>query len=296
MLRFISSRLIRTSTTSELWAMRTESPFPLPLTRTPQSTSLHLRASSPSTQLHYQSFSGQWRLGKLLEDLDALAGTVAYRHCDDGVLATEPPTIVTACVDRVVVAAPLFMRSIPEITLNGYVKHTTQSTMQVVGEVLDVSNGDVVVSSLFVMAARESGSAWRKVPALETATGSLLSERKVPTRECFETRFEMDSVWVTEPQDKNLAGNVFGGVLIRKAVELAQAAAMVHLGGPRFGAVTAIEQINFLRPVPVGSVVRFSAKLGKESGHENWQVLVETEVVELNSRERFHSHTFHILL
>ena len=31
-----------------------------------------------------------------MEDLDALAGTIAYRHCDDGNAHTRPLTIVTS--------------------------------------------------------------------------------------------------------------------------------------------------------------------------------------------------------
>lgn len=42
------------------------------------------------------------RMGKLIEDLDALAGTISYKHCcnDDG--STRPLLLVTASVDRIV--------------------------------------------------------------------------------------------------------------------------------------------------------------------------------------------------
>jgi acyl-coenzyme A thioesterase 9 len=40
-------------------------------------------------------------LYKILEDLDALAGTIAYLHCDDHNQDTQPLTIVTASVDRI---------------------------------------------------------------------------------------------------------------------------------------------------------------------------------------------------
>lgn len=298
--RFFSflKRAIRTTTTSDLWSMRTESPFPLPLVRTETKTSLFLRASSRETAQHYLSFSRRWRLGKLLEDLDALAGTVAYRHCDDGDGSTTPPQIVTACVDRVRVSSrrALDFREDGDLELRGRVAHVGSSTMQIEGDVVDAGTGEVLVTSLFVMAARENGKPWKRVPRLERETASMLSGRPVPTGESFSTQWVMGSTWLTEPQDKNLSGNVFGGVLIRKAVELAQATAMVHLGQSAGGCISAIEQVNFFRPVPVGAVVIFSAKLGKESGSDSWQVMVETEVLELNSNERFHSHTFHILL
>ena len=39
--------------------------------------------------------------GKLLEDLDALAGNVAFMHCDDNDPETRPLSLVTASVDRI---------------------------------------------------------------------------------------------------------------------------------------------------------------------------------------------------
>ncbi len=44
---------------------------------------------------------GQLRFGKLLEDLDAFAGTIAYKHCDDLDAGTAPLTLVTASCDRI---------------------------------------------------------------------------------------------------------------------------------------------------------------------------------------------------
>ena len=41
------------------------------------------------------------RVGKVLEDLDALAGLAAYRHCDDQDDSTSPLNIVTASCDRI---------------------------------------------------------------------------------------------------------------------------------------------------------------------------------------------------
>lgn len=52
-------------------------------------------------QEEYLTYAGTIRVGKILEDLDALAGTIGYRHCDDNNTATVPLTIVTASVDRI---------------------------------------------------------------------------------------------------------------------------------------------------------------------------------------------------
>jgi len=49
----------------------------------------------------YINTMGQLRFGKLLEDLDAFAGTIAYKHCDDLDATTAPLTLVTASCDRI---------------------------------------------------------------------------------------------------------------------------------------------------------------------------------------------------
>ena len=60
---------------------------------------------------------GRGRFGLLLEDLDALAGNVAFAHCDDGDPDTPPPLLVTASVDRLVLRQRLTMANI--MTLRG---------------------------------------------------------------------------------------------------------------------------------------------------------------------------------
>jgi acyl-coenzyme A thioesterase 9 len=76
-----------------------------------------------SLRADYITYVGTIRVGRILEDLvgchgrligvtpfptlsrslpkDALAGTIAYKHCDDGNPSTRPLTIVTASVDRI---------------------------------------------------------------------------------------------------------------------------------------------------------------------------------------------------
>jgi acyl-coenzyme A thioesterase 9 len=47
----------------------------------------------------------QIRIGKTLEDLDALAGSIAFQHCRGAGGSALPPSVslVTASVDRIVV-------------------------------------------------------------------------------------------------------------------------------------------------------------------------------------------------
>jgi acyl-coenzyme A thioesterase 9 len=58
-------------------------------------------------------------MGVVLEDLDALAGTVAFNHCDDNNAATRPLLLVTAAVDQISILRPFRLHR--EITMQGQV-------------------------------------------------------------------------------------------------------------------------------------------------------------------------------
>ncbi|KAH9782794.1 thioesterase [Citrus sinensis] len=96
----------------------------------------------------YRNPWNEMRMGKLLEDLDALAGTISYKmttsgvcnsfvcanqHCcnDDG--ATRPILLVTASVDRMVVKKPI--RVDIDLELTGAVTWVGRSSMEIQLEV-----------------------------------------------------------------------------------------------------------------------------------------------------------------
>jgi acyl-coenzyme A thioesterase 9 len=58
-----------------------------------------------TNELLYETYRNPWqyqlRLGKLMEDLDALAGNIAFFHNDSHDEAKRPPVLVTASVDRI---------------------------------------------------------------------------------------------------------------------------------------------------------------------------------------------------
>jgi acyl-coenzyme A thioesterase 9 len=66
-------------------------------------------SSDPSVKEDYINMYGAIRIGKVLEDLDAIAGSIAYLHCDDGGPSDQPlgVTIVTASVDRMDLGSPI---------------------------------------------------------------------------------------------------------------------------------------------------------------------------------------------
>jgi len=87
-------------------------------------------STDPYLQEAYKNPWGQMRFGRLMEDLDALAGNVAFFHVDDGVRSEdEQPIIVTASVDRI------RLRERPDVRLDqrlsGQVTWTGTSSMEI---------------------------------------------------------------------------------------------------------------------------------------------------------------------
>lgn len=74
----------------------------------------------------YVNAGGRIRMGQIFQDLDALAGRIAYRH-------TSPaePVIVTASVDRIYMLKPLDHISDYNVVLSGTVVWTGRSSMEI---------------------------------------------------------------------------------------------------------------------------------------------------------------------
>ena len=77
-----------------------------------------------------EAYRNPWnavRVGRLLEDLDSLAGNIAFEHCDDADRQTRPQLLVTASVDRVRLIAPLTLDA--DVVLAGAVAWVGRSSM-----------------------------------------------------------------------------------------------------------------------------------------------------------------------
>ncbi|KAI7823815.1 HotDog domain-containing protein, partial [Gamsiella multidivaricata] len=119
----------------------------------------------------YINFGGTVRHGKIMEDLDALAGAISYKHCDDGNPDSAPLTIVTASVDRIDFLKPL---SISDLRLSGHVTYVGYSSMEVFMKMEEIStkdpeqHGDTILVARFTMVARDalSGKAAQVNPML----------------------------------------------------------------------------------------------------------------------------------
>ncbi|KAI8801508.1 HotDog domain-containing protein [Cladochytrium replicatum] len=105
--------------------------------------------SEPQVKEEYVNVYGGIRIGKILEDLDALSGSVAYSHCDDHEPYTPPMRIVTASVDRIDLLSP-----IPpdvDVRLSGYVSYVGSSSMEVSLSMETVPGGIVPTEDGFTM-------------------------------------------------------------------------------------------------------------------------------------------------
>ncbi|KAI9316018.1 acyl-CoA thioester hydrolase [Dichotomocladium elegans] len=84
--------------------------------------------SSPALLDEYIFVDGRIRTGKLLEDLDAMAGAVAYKHIDNGDPTARPVTIVTASVDRFDLFLP---EAVEDYKLTAQVTYVGTSSMEI---------------------------------------------------------------------------------------------------------------------------------------------------------------------
>ncbi|CAN6635939.1 hypothetical protein TRVA0_015S01750 [Trichomonascus vanleenenianus] len=74
----------------------------------------------------YINASGRLRIGQIFQDLDALAGVIAYKHC-----SPADPVIVTASVDRIYMLKRLDDLSGRNVTLSGSVTWSGKSSMEI---------------------------------------------------------------------------------------------------------------------------------------------------------------------
>lgn len=100
------------------------------------------------------------RIGKLLEDLDALAGTISVKHCCDEDSTTRPLLLVTASVDKIVLKKPISVDI--DLKIVGSVIWVGRSSMEIQLEVIQFSGeksnatDSVALTANFIFVARDS--------------------------------------------------------------------------------------------------------------------------------------------
>ncbi|KAL9681221.1 hypothetical protein QQ045_013002 [Rhodiola kirilowii] len=104
--------------------------------KTPSSrrTSISYKFSSdPVLREQYRNPWNQIRMGKVVEDLDALAGTISFKHCCNEDRTTRPLLLVTASVDKIVLKKPISVDR--DLNISGAVTWVGRSSMEIQLEV-----------------------------------------------------------------------------------------------------------------------------------------------------------------
>ncbi|TVU08912.1 hypothetical protein EJB05_42339 [Eragrostis curvula] len=133
------------------------------LTKTPAQSRTSIVYKFATDDILREQYRDPWnevRIGKLLEDLDALAGTIAVKHCSDEDSTTRPLLVVTASVDKMVLKKPI--RVDTDLKIAGAVTYVGRSSIDIQIEVTQVDqDGDsqsdpTALTANFTFVARDS--------------------------------------------------------------------------------------------------------------------------------------------
>ncbi|XP_042028731.1 acyl-coenzyme A thioesterase 2, chloroplastic-like [Salvia splendens] len=266
------------------------------------------------------------RMGKLLEDLDALAGTISFKHCSGKDSSTRPLILVTASVDKMVLRKPIKVDT--DLTIAGAVTWVGRSSMEIQLEVIQSSEETldpldaVALTANFTFVARDSETGksalinqitpetekekevWKEAEERNKLRKKRKREQKKEINDGDTDRLnEMlsegrifcdmpalaarDSILIKDtclqnslmcqPQQRNIHGRIFGGFLMRRALELAFATAYAFAGSaPCFQEV---DHVDFLKPVDVGNFLRFNSCVLYTELENPSKPLINVEVV-----------------
>ncbi|KAE8730553.1 putative calcium ion binding protein [Hibiscus syriacus] len=133
------------------------------LTKTPSQSRTSILYNFSSDYILREQYRDPWnevRIGKLFEDLDALAGTISVKHCSDDDSTTRPLLLVTASVDKIVLKRPISVDI--DLKIVGSVIWVGRSSIEIQLEVIqstkencDVSDS-VALMANFIFVARDS--------------------------------------------------------------------------------------------------------------------------------------------
>lgn len=161
--------------TNALWEARSqifERLLDPPKDAPPQSELLNKTPSQSRTSIFYnfssdyilrEQYRDPWnevRIGKLLEDLDALAGTISVKHCSDDDKTTRPLLLVTASVDKIVLKKPISVDI--DLKIVGSVIWVGRSSIEIQLDVIQFTKEDsdvsdsVALTANFIFVARDS--------------------------------------------------------------------------------------------------------------------------------------------
>jgi acyl-coenzyme A thioesterase 9 len=154
---------------------------PEPISKAPSESRVTVQyafKSDPNTADQYKNAWGYIRKGRVLEDLDALAGNVAFHHCKDDNPNTFFPNLVTASVDNMRVLSRITMDA--DVDLVGSVAWTGNSSMVINLLLTNQETGTNLIDANFTFVARHptTGKAMKinKIEPQTEAEKSLYSK------------------------------------------------------------------------------------------------------------------------
>ena len=261
----------------------------------------------------YEREGGGMRLGRVLEDLDALAGEVAYRHANlelPAPGADHAYRLVTARVERLAIDAAAWrsLTSRTDVHFDGRATSVGTSSMRVALDVAVGADKRPLLASNFLMVSRDAATdAPRPLPPLAggaapPAREAAADPRAPPTAEAaaklhgIHLRREaakagagdvvdmratkLRTFEIGHPDARNVHGKVFGGYLLRECYEVAHTTATRFAGG-RCLVPAVVEDFQFVAPVDVGTVVALLAKV-VHSTATSVQVTVEATALDMD--------------
>lgn len=83
-------------------------------------------SSDKTLRADYLSYTGNIRIGKLLENMDIIAGKVSYLHADP---TLQSVIMVTACCDRITLQKKF--HSEKDVIVRGFPTHVGKSSMEI---------------------------------------------------------------------------------------------------------------------------------------------------------------------
>ncbi|OLY82681.1 Acyl-coenzyme A thioesterase 9, mitochondrial [Smittium mucronatum] len=253
---------------------------------------------APSLLNQYVNQQGEIRVGKILEDLDRLAGAIAYKHTSDIDGQIKNLVIVTAAVDRIDIHEYLDSDCIYKAS--GHVVHVGYSSIDislVLNKVLSTEEGSSekpCLTARFTMVARnrDTGKAEQINPLMLSSekeriafkTSELIKREKsllnkkglektppnfVENNDYNSSSMNKDFVWLDDttmssvhvcfPSERNIHHKVFGGFLMRVGHELAYANACMYSGANPIS--KSLDDFSFTKPVNVGSILRLTSQV-----------------------------------
>ncbi|KAG8371637.1 hypothetical protein BUALT_Bualt13G0108900 [Buddleja alternifolia] len=132
------------------------------LKKTPSQSRMTILYNFSSDYILREQYRDSWnevRIGKLLEDLDALAGTISVKHCSDEDSTTRPLYLVTASVDKMVLKKPISVDL--DLKISGAVTWVGRSSIEIQLDVTQPpteaaeTNDSVALTANFIFVARD---------------------------------------------------------------------------------------------------------------------------------------------